>query len=79
MTQLFCHESFYKSSNHYTDIPISLALFKDRDLLTCALYKLMLPPAQDSSSFIHLETVFDAAGLCGFPQLTKSSFTTSIF
>ena len=65
-----------------TDVPISLPLFKDRDLLTCALYKLMLTPSRHGSSFIHLETVSDAAGLCGFAQLIKSSFTsgfTSIF
>ena len=65
-----------------TDIPISLALFENRDLPTCALYKLMLTPARDSSSFIHLETISYSAGLCGFPQLIKSSYTsgfTSIF
>ena len=65
-----------------TDIPISLALLEDKDLLTCTLYKLMLTPARDSSSFIHLETASDAAGLYGVAQLIQSSFTsgfTSIF
>ena len=59
-----------------TDILISLALIEDGDLLTCALYKLMLTPARDSSSAIRLETVSDAAGLCDFPELIKSSFTS---
>ena len=54
-----------------TDIPTSLALLEDTDLLIPALYKLMLPHARDSSSFVHLETVSDAAGLCGSPQIIK--------
>ena len=32
----------------HTDIPISLALFEDNDLLPCSLYKFMLTYAQDS-------------------------------
>ena len=54
----------------YTDIPISLTLFEDSDPLTCALCQYIL------LSFIHLETAPDTAGLCGFAQLTKSSFTS---
>ena len=60
-----------------TDIPISLALFKNRDLPTCAVYKFILTPAPDSSSFIHLETISYSAGLCGLlTQLIKSSYTS---
>ena len=69
-------------SMYCRDIPISLALFGNRDLPRCALNKLMFTPAWDSSSLIHKETVSGAAGLCGFLQLIKGSFTsgfTTIF
>ena len=65
-----------------TDIPFSLTLLEDRDPLTCALYKFMLTPAQGSYLLSIWKTASDAAGLRGFPQLIKSSFTsdfTSIF
>ena len=38
----------------------------------------MLTPAQDSSSFIHMKTVSDTAGLGGFPELKVLSLLVSL-